>query len=53
MIPPTPGSSFWRPPAPTPRPPVPSLLRLMWRREKDLLSLLPDLAYRELSLIHI
>ncbi|MCO4099776.1 MAG: cytochrome P450, partial [Gemmatimonas sp.] len=31
-----------------PRPPVPSLLRLMWRREKDLLSLLPDLAYREM-----
>jgi cytochrome P450 len=27
---------------------VPSLLRLLWRREKDLLSLLPDLAYREM-----
>ncbi len=39
---------LWRPPAPVPRPPVPSLLRLMWRREKDLLSLLPDLAYREM-----
>lgn len=40
--------ALWRPPAPTPRAPVPSLLRLMWRREKDLLSLLPDLAYREM-----
>lgn len=40
--------TLWRPPAPTPRPPVPSLLRLLWRREKDLLSLLPDLAYREM-----
>jgi len=38
----------WRPPAPQPRPPVPSLVRLLWRREKDLLSLLPDLAYREM-----
>ncbi len=42
------SGSLWRPPAPVPRPPVPSLLRLMWRREKDLLSLLPDLAYREM-----
>ncbi|MEN9507530.1 MAG: hypothetical protein RLZZ621_93 [Gemmatimonadota bacterium] len=39
---------LWRPPAPVPRPPVPSLLRLLWRREKDLLSLLPDIAYREM-----
>lgn len=38
----------WRPPAPTPRGPVPSLLRLLWRREKDLLSLLPDIAYRDM-----
>jgi cytochrome P450 len=38
----------WRPPAPVPRAPVPSLLRLMWRREKDLLSLLPDVAYRDM-----
>ena len=49
----TPGAASpvdgrWRPPAPRPRPPVPSLLRLLWRREKDLLSLLPDLAYREM-----
>ena len=42
------AATLWRPPAPTPRPPVPSLLRLLWRREKDLLSLLPDLAYREM-----
>ena len=41
-------TNLWRPPAPTPRPPVPSLLRLIWRREKDLLSLLPDVAYREM-----
>lgn len=41
-------SVLWRPPAPTPRAPVPSLLRLMWRREKDLLSLLPDVAYRDM-----
>jgi cytochrome P450 len=45
---PTGTSALWRPPAPRPRPPVPSLLRLLWRREKDLLSLLPDLAYREM-----
>lgn len=45
--PPTPAE-LWRPPAPRPRPPVASLLRLVWRREKDLLSLLPDLAYREM-----
>ena len=31
-----------------PRAPVTSLLRLLWRRQKDLLSLLPDLAYREM-----
>ncbi len=43
-----PAAGGWRPPAPRPRPPVPSLLRLLWRREKDLLSLLPDLAYREM-----
>jgi len=39
---------LYRPPAPVPRAPVTSLLRLLWRREKDLLSLLPDLAYREM-----
>ncbi|MCC6241503.1 MAG: cytochrome P450 [Gemmatimonadaceae bacterium] len=37
--------SLYRPPAPRPRAPVPSLLRVVWRGEKDLLSLLPDLAY--------
>lgn len=41
-------TSLWRPPAPIPRAPVPSLLRLLWRREKDLLSLLPDIAYRDM-----
>lgn len=45
---PAPEGTLWRPPAPHPRPPVTSLLRLLWRREKDLLSLLPDLAYREM-----
>ncbi len=40
------GSVSYRPPAPRPRAPVPSLLRVVWRGEKDLLSLLPDLAYR-------
>ena len=38
-------SALYRPPAPRPRAPVPSLLRVVWRGEKDLLSLLPDLAY--------
>lgn len=38
----------WRPPAPKPWPAVPSLFRLVWRREKDLLSLLPDVSYREM-----
>ncbi len=37
---------LYRPPAPLPRPAVQSLLRLMMAREKDLLSLLPDEAYR-------
>jgi len=41
-------SPLYRPPAPVPRAPVTSLLRLLWRRQKDLLSLLPDLAYREM-----
>ena len=40
--------SLYRPPAPVPRAPVTSLLRLLWRRQKDLLSLLPDLAYQEM-----
>ncbi len=42
------SSTLYRPPAPVPRAPVTSLLRLLWRRQKDLLSLLPDLAYREM-----
>ena len=39
---------LYRPPAPVPRAAVPSLFRLLWRRQKDLLSLLPDVAYREM-----
>jgi cytochrome P450 len=38
----------YRPPAPAPRSPVASLLRAAFAGERDLLSLLPDLAYREL-----
>ncbi len=41
-------ATLYRPPAPKPRAPVPSLMRLIWRREKDLLSLLPNIAYREM-----
>jgi cytochrome P450 len=37
---------LYRPPAPVPRPPVAALLRVMMARERDLLSLLPDQAYR-------
>lgn len=36
-----------RPPAPRPLPPVRALLRMILRGEGDLLSLIPDLAYRE------
>lgn len=38
-------ATLYRPPAPRPRAPVPSLMRVVWRGEKDLLSLLPDIAY--------
>ncbi len=34
------------PPHPTPLPALAALLRVMWRRDPDLLSLLPDHAYR-------
>jgi len=43
--------TLYRPPAPTPISPVRSLLRMMWRRERSLLSLVPDEAYRELTMI--
>jgi len=38
----------YRPPAPRPRGPVTSLMRMLARRENNLLSLLPDVAYREM-----
>ena len=38
----------YRPPAPNPRSPVRSLLRVVLRGERNLLSLFPDLAYRRL-----
>lgn len=41
------ASAGYRPPAPHPLPPVRSLLRVLLRGEGDLLSLIPDLAYRE------
>ncbi|MCA3014547.1 MAG: cytochrome P450 [Myxococcaceae bacterium] len=42
------GPGLYRPPAPVPRGPVSSLARVVARRENNLLSLLPDVAYREL-----
>ena len=42
------SATLYRPPAPVPRGAVPSLMRMLWRRQKDLLSLLPDVAYREM-----
>lgn len=42
------ASTLYRPPAPVPRGPVSSLARVVARRENNLLSLLPDVAYREL-----
>jgi cytochrome P450 len=39
---------LYRPPAPHPRGPVASLARVIARRENNLLSLLPDVAYREM-----
>jgi cytochrome P450 len=40
--------SQYLPPAPTPRSPVAALIRAAFAGERDLLSLLPDIAYREL-----
>ena len=40
--------SLYRPPAPRPLPPVLALLRTVLRRDRDLLSILPAAAYREL-----
>ncbi|MBI3789898.1 MAG: cytochrome P450 [Gemmatimonadetes bacterium] len=42
------SASLYRPPAPHPRGPVTSLARVIARRENNLLSLLPDVAYREM-----
>ena len=43
-------TDLYRPPAPSPISPVRSLLRVMWRNERSLLSLVPIDAYRELSM---
>ncbi len=43
-------STLYRPPAPSPISPVRSLLRMMWRRERSLLSLVPIDAYREMTM---
>ncbi len=40
--------ALYRPPAPRPRSPLPSLIRTIFRSERDLLSILPIAAYREL-----
>lgn len=45
------GTSLYRPPAPSPISPVRSLLRMMWRRERSLLSLVPIDAYREMTMV--
>jgi cytochrome P450 len=39
---------LYRPPAPNPLSPVLSLLRVIWKRERSLLSLVPQEAYREM-----
>ncbi len=39
------NGALYRPPAPTPRTPVRGLIRAMLSGERDLLSLLPDIAY--------
>jgi cytochrome P450 len=44
------GGAPYRPPAPRPIGPVRSLLRVIAQGEGDLLSLIPDLAYREMIL---
>lgn len=45
---PLPASAMFRPPAPRATTPVAALIRAAFAGERDLLSLLPDLAYREL-----
>lgn len=42
------ATELYRPPAPEPRGPVLSLARVVARRENNLLSLLPDIAYRRM-----
>ncbi len=42
------AATAYRPPAPDPRSPVAALIRAAFAGERDLLSLLPDIAYREL-----
>jgi cytochrome P450 len=42
------ATTAYRPPAPRPTTPVAALIRAAFAGERDLLSLLPDLAYREL-----
>ncbi len=37
--------NLYRPPAPVPLPPLPGLIRAMFKGERDLLSLMPDIAY--------
>lgn len=37
--------TLYRPPAPLPLPPLPGLIRAMLKGERDLLSLMPDIAY--------
>jgi cytochrome P450 len=48
MSPTTAGAALYRPPAPRPLPPVLALLRTLRRPDRDLLSILPAAAYREL-----
>jgi cytochrome P450 len=43
-----PAGGRFKPPAPLPRSPVAALIRAAFAGERDLLSLLPDIAYREL-----
>ena len=44
-------TDLYRPPAPSPISPVASLLRMMWKRERSLLSLVPIDAYRERTMV--
>lgn len=41
------STELYRPPAPVPKPPLPSLLRVIRQGDGDLLSLVPRAAYRE------